>query len=154
VYSRSSMNRRLYGEFILRSQNARGAPLHIRWNATESLYYGGHLEVLNGATGIRSRFERRMSDLSWMKNDPNKIAGGRPFTESFYTTFAVLIAFADAERLSIETIHSPVPMSSTTARPAIGGGFGEEAEAEGERASEAVNTDLGSTTFSGSINAG
>jgi hypothetical protein len=157
MYSRSSLKRKLYGEFILRSQNARGAPLHVRWNAQESLYYGGVLEVLDGATGIRSRFERRMSDMSWMKNDPNKIAGGRPFTESFYTTFAVLIAFADAERLTLETIHSPVPMTSSSARHLLGNvnAYQEDAEAESDRGvRQIVNPDLGSTTLSGSIHVG
>ena len=33
-----------------------------------------------------------MDDPSWLKNDPNRIAGGRPFTESFFTT--VLPCFA------------------------------------------------------------
>ena len=154
MYSRNNPKRKLYGEFLLRSENSRGVPLQIRWKATESLHYGGDLEVLDGATGIRSRFERRMSDLSWMRNDPNKIAGGRPFTESFFTTYAVLVAFADAERLSLETVHSPVSMTSTAIRTTIGGSFNDEAEPEAERASHLVNPDLGSTSLSGSINAG
>lgn len=155
MISRSQLKKRLYGEFVLKSQNARGAPLLIRWNAQESLHYGGALEILDGATGIRSRFERRMTDLSWMRNDPNKIAGGRPFTESFYTTYAVLVAFAEAERLSIETVHSPVTMSSGSARNLIAATFSDEAEVEGDaRSRPAVNSDLGSTTFSGSLNAG
>ncbi len=104
------------GEFHMRGQNSRLAPLRVRWRATESLYYGGDLQVLGGPVGLRSRFENRMSDRSWLKNDPNRIAGGRPFTESFYATVAVLLAFADAERLMIECVASPVPLTSTSVR--------------------------------------
>jgi hypothetical protein len=154
MYSRNRGKKKLYGEFMLRSQNSRGVPLHVRWNANESLHYGGNLEIVDGATSIRSRFERRMSDLSWMRNDPNKIAGGRPFTESFFTTYAVLVAFADAERLSLETVHSPVPLTSTTSRVVFGNSNGEEGDGESDRARNLVNPDLGSTAFSGQINAG
>jgi hypothetical protein len=154
MYSRDKNKKKLYGDFVLRSQNTRGVPLHVRWKANESLHYGGNLEVVDGATSIRSRFERRMSDLSWMRNDPNKIAGGRPFTESFYTTYAVLIAFADAERLSLETVHSPVPFTITSARVPSAPGSADEFEGDNDRARNLVNPDLGSTAFSGQINAG
>lgn len=69
---------------------------------------------------MRTRFERRMADASWLRNDPNRVAGGLPFTESFFSTVAVLLAYADAERLIIETVTSPVPMTSTINRPAGG----------------------------------
>ena len=107
------------GEFHLRGQNSRLAPLRIRWTASESLYYGGSLEVLSGPSGLTSRFEGRLRDRSWLKSNPDKVAGGRPFTESYFATVAVLMAFSDAERLVMECVESPVPMTSTTVqRPA------------------------------------
>jgi len=102
------------GEFHLRGQNSRLAPLCIQWSASESLYYGGELKVLSGPSGLCSRFEGRMLDRSWLKNNPDKVAGGRPFTESYFATVAVLMAFSEAERLVMECVKSPVPMSSTT----------------------------------------
>lgn len=154
--SRSCQKKRIYGEFLLRGQNTKAPPLCLRWRADESLYYGGHLEVLSGPTSIRTRFERRIADLSWMRNDPNKIAGGRPFTESFYTTVAVLMAFADSERLAIETVHSPVPMTSSTARHLLSNSFSDLEDLEREKrkdfgggASEGPNPNV-----AGTINAG
>lgn len=109
----------IVGEFHLRGQNSRLEPLRLRWKASESLYYGGDLQVVGGPVGLRSRFEGRLNDRSWLKNNPDRIAGGRPFTESFFATVAVLMAFADAERLMIECVQSPVPMTSTSVqRPA------------------------------------
>ena len=71
---------------------------------------------MGGPTSMQTRFARRMEDRSWLKNDPDKIAGGRPYTESFFATAAVLMAFSDAERLVIETVRSPVPMTSTSVK--------------------------------------
>ncbi|MFH0945447.1 MAG: hypothetical protein V2A76_09650 [Planctomycetota bacterium] len=107
------------GEFHLRGQNSRLAPLRIRWTANESLYYGGELHVLGGPNGLCSRFEGRLRDRSWLKSNPDKVAGGRPFTESYFATVAVLMAFSEAERLVMECVESPVPMTSTMVqRPA------------------------------------
>lgn len=109
----------VFGEFHLRGQNSRMPPLHLRWTASESLYYGGGIEVVGGPVGLRSRFENRLNDRSWLKNDPDRVAGGRPFEESFFATVAFLLAFADAERLMIECTHSPVPMTSTSVRHVV-----------------------------------
>lgn len=114
--SRARDKRPVLGEFHLRGQNSRLPPLRLQWSAAESLYYGGQLSVAGGPTSMQTRFARRMDDLSWLKNDPTRIAGGRPFTESFFATAAVLMAFADAERLVIETVQSPVPLTSTSTR--------------------------------------
>lgn len=128
------------GEFLLRGQNSRLAPLRLQWAAPESLYYGGQLTVVSGPSGLKGRFESRMNDRGWLKNDPDKVAGGRPFTESYYATVAFLIAFADAERVQMEFVRSPVPMSAASVRNALGRSFrdieefdrGERTRSEGE----------------------
>lgn len=142
----------VYGEFHLRGQNSRVPPLRIRWRAPESLYYGGEIQILGGPGSMRARFERRMADLSWLKNDPNRVAGGRGFGESYYATVAVLLAFADAERLVLECAHSPVPMTSTTVRQISATSFGDIEDFDRERndAPEAPAP----TQISGIINAG
>lgn len=142
----------VHGEFHLRGQNSRLAPLRLRWSSDESLYYGGSLAVLGGPTGMQTRFARRMDDPSWLRNDPNKIAGGRPFTESYFATVAVLMAFADAERLIIETVRSPVPMTSTVQRPTANYTDLEDFDRGSQRAGGDDGGD--SRAFSGSLKAG
>lgn len=144
------------GEFILRGQNSRLAPLRVRWRAAESLYYGGDLTILDGPVGLRSRFENRMSDRAWLKNNPDRVAGGRPFTESFFATVAVLMAFADAERLMIECTQSPVPMTQTQfQRPAEGAGDFDDFERSGgsRRGAETESSDPSSSRIAGTLRA-
>ena len=112
--AKRAINNGVTGEFHLRGQNSRLAPLRIEWTASESLYYGGELRVLGGPSGLTSRFEGRLRDRAWLKSDPDKVAGGRPFTESYFASVAFLMAFSEAERLIMDCVSSPVPMSSTT----------------------------------------
>lgn len=127
----------VYAEFHLRGQNSRVEPLRLSWKAQESLHYGGNLQVLGGPPSLRARFEKRISDLTWLKNDPNRLAGGRPFTESYYATVAVLFAFAEAEKVVIETAHSPVPMAAQAGRSAMTPSFSDLDDFDRERSVEA-----------------
>lgn len=142
------------GEFHMRGQNSRLAPLRVRWTATESLYYGGDLQVLGGPVGLKARFENRMSDRSWLKNDPNRVAGGRPFTESFYATVAVLLAFADAERLMIECVASPVPLTSSNVRADRSATFRDIEEFDRGERQRSENNPSDPTRLSGTLRAG
>ncbi len=126
MHARTSNKKGVVGEFQLRGPNSRLEPLRLRWKAPESLYYGGGLSVVGGPEGLKARFEKRISDISWLKNNPNHVAGGRRFTENFYATVAVLMAFAEVERLMFETVHSPVPNTQTNTRAQTTGSFVED----------------------------
>jgi hypothetical protein len=108
VYRRTTSAKGVVAEFQISGQNERGNALTVRWTAPESLYYGGKMEVKGGSEGLRTRFDRRMADTGWLKNDPNRVAGGRPFTENFFATVAFLMAFTEAEKLVFETVSAPV----------------------------------------------
>lgn len=149
-------NQAVIGEFHLRTQNSRLAPLRIRWEADESLYYGGTMEVLGGPVGLKSRFENRMTDRSWMKNNPDHVAGGRPFTESYYATVAVLVAFSDTEKVQMEFVRSPVPNTSSNIRTTVAGGYRDIEEFDrGEKTrTDASTNDNDRRNVSGSLRAG
>lgn len=143
------------GEFHFRGQNSRLAPLRLQWAAPESLYYGGRLTVLSGPVGLKARFEGRVADRSWLKNNPDRVAGGRPFTESYYATVGFLIAFADAERVQMEFARSPVPMTTTTVKSNLGKGFRDIEDFDrGERNRGESNDNQDRRDVSGSLRAG
>jgi hypothetical protein len=102
---------RVTAEFILRGTNSRADHLLLRWTASESLYYGGKLTIVSGPVGIRSRFERRLAKTDWLRNDPTRATGGKHFTESYFATVAVLMAFAEVEKLVFESVRSPLPLA-------------------------------------------
>ena len=97
--------------------------------------------------------ENRMGDKGWLKNDPDRVAGGRPFTESYFATVAFLIAFSDTERVQMEFIRSPVPMTSSNVRTTVAGGYRDIEEFDrGEKSrTEPASKD---SNVSGSLRAG
>ena len=71
----------------------------------------GNVAIVSGPVGIRSRFERRLAKTDWLRNDPNRATGGKNFTESYFATVAVLMAFAEVEKLVFESVRSPLPLA-------------------------------------------